>query len=229
MEGLTLLSLSRWDQCVYYWTGYITQTRRHACDVHTFGAKNLSCLESMQTYTHTHKEHIKMKYTCSSRDIHTYAQAIHIWFTPHHPPYCVLWLCLHVCVCAFTCVCASVCVPASESVNALMTTVLTQVFWLLPLSIGTLTDMWLVTLGWKTREAHTVTMKETRGGLSPVLSVSPASSFFKSETSLATVTGCVIWYSVRRVKAQLGSQRPYEKSFSCRSMQVSNTVAQNAK
>lgn len=30
MEGLTLLSLSRRDQCVYYWTGYITQTHRHA-------------------------------------------------------------------------------------------------------------------------------------------------------------------------------------------------------
>lgn len=123
------------------------------------------CVYSMQTCTHTHKEHIKVKYTCSSSssDIHTCTQAIHICFTAHHPPssLCFGYVCMYVCVHSFVCIqlCVCVCVPASESLNALMTTVLTQVFWLLPLSIGTLTDMWLVTLGWKTREAHTVTMK----------------------------------------------------------------------
>jgi len=56
--------------------------------------------------------------------------AIHICFIANHPPYF-----LHsgsLCVCLSL----SVCVPASESLNALMTTVLTQVFWLLPLFIG---------------------------------------------------------------------------------------------
>lgn len=35
MEGLTLLSLSHWDQCVFYWTGYIKQTSRPLLDKHT--------------------------------------------------------------------------------------------------------------------------------------------------------------------------------------------------
>lgn len=126
MEGLTLLSLSRRDQCVYYWTGYITQTRGHACNVHTFRAKMYIQSANM----HTHKEHIKVKYTCSSRDIHTYTQAIHICFAAHHPPcaLCFGYVCMYVCVHSHVCVCLCVCVPASESLNALMTTVLTQVF-----------------------------------------------------------------------------------------------------
>ena len=39
MEGLTLLSLSGRDQCVCYWTGYITQTHWHACRLRSFKAR----------------------------------------------------------------------------------------------------------------------------------------------------------------------------------------------
>lgn len=99
MEGLTLLSLSHWDQCVYYWTGYITQTRRHACNVHTFRAK----LYIEYANIHTHKG-----------EIHTGNP-----FLPKSTPspiLSVLWLCLYECVCAFTCVCIHMCVclPASH-------------------------------------------------------------------------------------------------------------------
>lgn len=51
MEGLTLLSLSHRDQCVYYWIGYITQACRHACYVQTFRAQNIM--------------HTRVVYTCT--------------------------------------------------------------------------------------------------------------------------------------------------------------------
>ena len=162
MEGLTLLSLSRGDRCVYYWTGYITQTRRHALQcARTFRATLY--VYGMQTcthtHTHTHKEHIKKgihNTHAAAAEISTHAHkqsisSVQRTIPPHTLSFSLslLWLCLYVCVS----------VPASESLNALMTTILTQVFWLLPLSIGTLTDMRLVTPWWKTREAHAVTMK----------------------------------------------------------------------
>ncbi len=112
MEGLTLFSLSHWDQCVYYWTGYITQTRRHAMRcAHTLRAKLFIQYANM----HTHKEHIshKVKYACSSRDIHAYTHRQSISPSQHtipHPPLCALVM--SACMCVRTRVCA--CLPASH-------------------------------------------------------------------------------------------------------------------
>lgn len=109
MEGLTLLSLSGWDRCVYYWTGYITQTQRHAGNLHTFKARLYTVCKHAHTYgTHkaariscTHCESMSALQTSSLRLLYLYA-----------------------------CACASK--PAHCWMNALMTRDLTQVFWLLP-------------------------------------------------------------------------------------------------
>lgn len=94
--------------------------------------------------------------------VHTLTEAIHICCTAHHPPSDSLrfgYACMFVC--------AFMCVP-SESSNARRTAVLTQVFGPLSLSIGTLTDTRLVTLGWKTRDAHAgSTRSDSEEGWSP--------------------------------------------------------------
>ena len=122
MEGLTLLSLSRGDRCVYYWTGYITQTRRHALQcARTFRATLY--VYGMQTCTHTHThtqgthKEGNTQYTCSgSRDIHTCTQAIHIFCTAHHPPTHSLFLSLSALVMP-VCMCECACQRVTECSN----------------------------------------------------------------------------------------------------------------
>lgn len=121
MEGLTLLSLSGWDRCVYYWTGYITQTQRHAGNLHTFKARLYTVCKHAHAYG-THKD-----------GIHEQQQGYHVHTVnlcqPYRPARTVSSICVHVCVR----VCMCVCVKASTLwMNALMTRDLMQVFWLLP-------------------------------------------------------------------------------------------------
>lgn len=55
MEGLTLLSLSGRDRCVCYWTGYITQTHRHADNLRPSSASLYTVCKHAPTWG-THKD-----------------------------------------------------------------------------------------------------------------------------------------------------------------------------
>lgn len=78
MEGLTLLSLSHWDQCVFYWTGYIKQTSRPLLDKHT-SVQACNTIHKC-SWTHTHIS------VCVCVCIYLSIQ--HICFMANHPPCC---------------------------------------------------------------------------------------------------------------------------------------------
>lgn len=184
MEGLTLLSLSGWDRCVYYWTGYITQTQRHAGNLHTFKARLYTVCKHAQTYgTHKDGTHEEQQ----GYHVHT----VNLCQLYSRPAHTVLYICVHVCSQAST--------SLDESTKAHRHRYFDCC--LIP------TDMWLVTLGWKTMRTD---YRRERRCISLYLFYS---SFFKPQTYQTVATACVMSSYV-----QLGSpwQKPGEASL-CRS------------
>lgn len=110
IEGLTLLSLSRpGSMCVLLDSVLYTNTTAGMQRAH-IGEHNACTLRLWTQYANTdaHKEHIKVEYACSSREIHMYTLSLRqsISAAQHTiPPPTPCASVMPVCLCAHLCVC----------------------------------------------------------------------------------------------------------------------------